>query len=673
MYNEKGETLLSVLLAAAISMAVMVVVVPGLIKMTSYHELPNSFKECRVVASGILDRIKSNGIQAKIHNSSVTEDSFYLDSASWHSGNIDFNNNNIISEFGALKSKRWPHKKVIAWNSTDNLYDSNSPYLIQGSINSLLSLYNSDPGFCNSIDGVQIKNNNLLQNLKVDTFNNKKFEAFLKITPYNIFSEASESCVNNLKIRPPASQEPPPAENANIFKFQDFEHDKGLEVSILVKLESSAPTVQGQQNGANCTVKTRFQYDQKNNNPLPPIASYAGSVYNFQKAFASQNPGTQLLCKEEHFYYYYEYKTGFLGTQRRVRKKGSNVETDWKICDKITVCGNTPQQTSIDQQNGVIDLTFQTHPTLCRSSMKVKTVDVYGNTSDNITLARATVNPPCVGPCGNTPTPPPPNERNPSSSSNTSGYVVAGVQFSNVLAAQKASNLTGLPVETTTNVGPITADSVMNLSQGTLNSLSTTSANLQTLADNVNAIASGATGLTPAQLSGGVALSATTEANAITNLVNAENYLQDLRNNLTYVDSNGVTQYSQPLGDVIGAELIEQAEMQASIARAAAEQAGVASTRLALEAAARALADAQLQLASAQASLSSCQANKSTSCSTNALGVQTCTTVTPPCNSQKSAVSSAQSAVAAAQAALAAATSARDAAENAYVSTWDGV
>ncbi len=149
--NERGETLVSVLVAGLVLLIVFMVSMPSL--MRSYTDAHRSMARpqfCREVANNIAAQIRSSGIQTKVHRAPVRKNSIRFDNPSWRNGSGSFealNEDGITDEHatdGPVDAGRWPASRIMQWNPGTNRFVANSPRLIHSAMNFLQAVNNSN-------------------------------------------------------------------------------------------------------------------------------------------------------------------------------------------------------------------------------------------------------------------------------------------------------------------------------------------------------------------------------------------------------------------------------------------------------------------------------------------------------------------------------------------------
>lgn len=372
--GQKGESLISVFLGAMLVMFVIGVSLSATDKMMYGNQVSlDSPSICREAATNVLNIIRSNGVQSKVFDVPIDSDSVRLNNNNWHNGELNYNPSGVDREFGlsnAYYRTRWPRAKVVRWNGTAN-HVSHGPRLIHGSINALLSIYNSSPQVCTNQYGLKITGSSALSDLEPPrTIDNHDIEASIRIRPYNLRNGVLLACNRNLGIRPPAIDEPPRAEQYNILDLSNYRADRGLEVEVFVTVDPSDKENQRGQQARNnkkytCSFKNRFQYDQAATKPLPPTLSVTGSTVRveFPRNAAGDyvnSPGSQIICRQSHF----QHSSNQLAAARasHARRGSAAVQSPdsggWAPCDLMRVCNRRPNNVRTDNRHKSMTLNY---------------------------------------------------------------------------------------------------------------------------------------------------------------------------------------------------------------------------------------------------------------------------------------------------------------------------
>lgn len=460
--NQRGDTLVGVLIAVVVLVVCALGVGASMLNMTGTQQrVAGPMNSCREMAQDTMSAIRSNGAEARSVWTPIDSrgGGVLLSSGDWHRGN-DYNPDGVRSELGAIPDRggpRWPNVYAIEnWNqarANPNVpYRVNTPLLIMGSMNAMLSVYNSDPqGFCRSPNGVLINNHRTLRTLvSTRTINNRRAQTYVSIRPYDLHSGAFVNCTPNLRLRPYANVEPPPAQAAGvrIFSYDDYRPDLGLQVQVHVELErrEREPAIA-------CNVRENFQFDRRSEPVGMPVLVWNGRTLNISMPTTEIGPGNHLVCKEHHRFMLQQASVD--GQIPNVNEMSPTIYNEWMPCNRMRVCGDNPT-VAIDRDQRRMRLSYS-FAANCFTTVEARVIDPVGNMSE---LATA----PLFG--TGYPTNPIPDQwsipYSDGGGSARGGYEVAGQQFETPNAAQAASQLTGEPVRNISQLTQPPMDIQMN-------------------------------------------------------------------------------------------------------------------------------------------------------------------------------------------------------------------
>lgn len=492
-YNEKGESILMVLISILALGGLIMVVAPYMLGSNkSNHENLVISQVCRESAQNIMAAIQSNGVQTKAFRVPIGRESLFLDDSKWHEGKYLFNKEGVQSEegsFSRLGGTRWPHKKVIYWSKGIEDFKVNTPLLIQSSVNALLSVYNSSEGFaCHNEKGISLTKKNGLAKLLPQNLNeNFNVTASLRIRPYNRETGEVLSCIKDLKIRPYALAEPPSAQREKIIDFGDYRPDRGLEAEVFVR-------VQGVTRGRgeveadslpkffDCSLKDRFQFGVYSVKPKQPEVSVSASEIKISIPPEDHDPGTHVACRTQYSIF------GGSGDSFGVIRSS---QSTWLPCDRLDICGVVKDGT-VDQARG--EITYKgSVPSKCLFNIYARTFDVAGN------LSSSTGGVTCYGSsCSRTPMTPFTPTIDPSDSDTGTGYSVGGVEFETKQAAEIAAKHTDFKVMEIGDI-PVGKDAEMKSFDSNINQSLDTTASVNAQNANVQDSITGADSVGSAQ------------------------------------------------------------------------------------------------------------------------------------------------------------------------------
>ncbi len=421
--NERGDTIISILVAAAIVAGAL------LAGLTSFHNIVAVNRHsvtppdiCREAAHNVLNAIRSNGVQAQEFRTPIGSKSVLLSDASWHAG--------LPKEVGSISQlggPRWPKLKVINWSGGNSKFPAQTPLLIQSSINGLLSVYNSFPAACTDPKGIEIKPGGPLEDLLATTsVDRHDLHLWLKLRTYDLNTGALQPCGGTpVLIRPYGMQEPPEAVQANLITLDGFRADLGIEaeVSVDTLLEKAA-----NEQTFTCAMTERFQYDRKET-PRGPLMAHKGATLTVSIPKAQYSSGLFVVCRESHVF-----------VLNAPPFRTPTETSPWLPCDRIDrICG-LPEAPVVDESVPSVRFNLPNAPG-CVSNIDAMTVDVAGNFSG--ANSTATYNGVVTTVGGGPPS---------HSTADSGGYQVGAVQFKTLAAAQTAQKISGLPINSIANV-----------------------------------------------------------------------------------------------------------------------------------------------------------------------------------------------------------------------------
>lgn len=237
--KQKGESIIMILIAITVLMLSFSVILPAITRVNVQADNNSSSSRyiCRKLAKNVVSKLRSNGIHAKYFKTPLNDESIFLDDERWHRGELPCNLDGVQSEVGSSKKQRWPHLKVLSWNPSSKKYTANTPYLIQGVMNGLISIYNKNPSLAcrDGSPGVPISRSNFLKDLAPEDPHSLNAEVFLKIKPIDTTTGKQLACAPNLFVRPRAIIEPPPAEAAGMIDLSKFKVNRALQLEVTVE------------------------------------------------------------------------------------------------------------------------------------------------------------------------------------------------------------------------------------------------------------------------------------------------------------------------------------------------------------------------------------------------------------------------------------------------------
>ncbi len=574
MTNERGESLVTVLISAVLLLAVASMAAPSILNSLKQQQANNgSPSVCRSVAHNIINKIRADGVQGHFYPTRVDSVGTQLNSSSWHQGNTNYNNDGVTPELtinSQLFSERWPNLPAVDFATGNPPFRSHTPRLIHSSINGLLAIYNRVSNVCDP--GALITNSNELSNLfPGNLVGNQDVQATLVIRPYDWSTRQILPCTRPLRIRPYARHEPPMAQQLGIADFSMYRADRGLEVEVQVTTRPANDQTAGEKT-VSCAVKEKFEFDRQPREPKMPVLTASGGTFTFRNVM---DAGTHMVCRSTH-----NFITNPLGRAMGTATGVGN-RTPWMPCDRLTLCGDSGN-TTVMRSTATITKSFSV-PSNCAASVEVKTFDAFGNVSDT---QPATT----YGNSTNVTT-----SFDESSDSGGVGYEVGGTQFSTAAAAAQASAISGLPVQTIAEV-TVGMDSLMNSVAGNVSSAGASAsaaaghnAAAQSSLSAAQGAAASAQGTTTSASS---ARSSATAARSAANAAQASATSARAEATAARAAADAVASTAGPLGDAISSPAQAAAEAAAAEAEAAAEAAEEAA-RLAAEAAAAAEQAAQ--------------------------------------------------------------------------------
>lgn len=432
--NQKGETLISVVLGAALVMFIVGAALSSTYQMLNGNKISSESPAiCREVATNIVNVIRSNGTQAKMFKTPLGNNSINLRNRAWHSGEVSYNQDGVETENGVSQDfmdVRWPNARAVNWSGSGD-YVSHTPRLIQSSINSLLPIYNTMRGACSNPKGVSLANSRALSDWATEAvIDNHSVQASLRIRPYNLRSGQLISCNSNLWIRPYAQDEPPRAVRFDVFDLSNYTPHRGLEIEVFVDVVDLSKQAEESETFS-CSVKNRIQYDQMAHQPVRPDLAFDGSTvtvsFNSEREFS----GSHLICRSSH-------QPGPFGASWAQGIGGRSATLlgpsgGWVPCTRLQMCGRSPNNVAVNDQQTRVDLSYSLPP-FCMMNVQARVVDAVGNLS---AISSASFYD------GATST-----STSDSDGSTNGGYQVNDEQFSSLSAANQAAALTGQPVQT---------------------------------------------------------------------------------------------------------------------------------------------------------------------------------------------------------------------------------
>lgn len=621
--NERGENLISILVASIVLVVVFMVSMPSLMKSyTDSKKIMGKPQFCRDIANNIAAQIRSSGIQTKVHRAPVRKNSVRFRSRRWHSASGTFRSLNaggIVDEHatdGPVNAQRWPASRVMEWDAAagpSGRFIPNSPRLIHSAMNFLQAVNNSNGNrACTQPQGLAINNTTGLEQLLPTATLNTYLEAgyfvqaSLKVQPYNIANDNLRACNPNIALRPFAATEPPRSDVLGITDNLAGRYDAmtGFKTEVFVTLDHPDPALRNAKDRIDCTAKHSFQYDRVVASiPAPRIdssgnvaviletqsqsylgyGSGAGAGLN-GTALATPipfQPGLFLACAWEY------------NTVTPLSLPGPPVGNinQWGPCEDINVCGRVGARV-IESPNGVRIQTNNSIPGNCLLNVRAIAFDSVGNTSTETASgchASSCQQTTVTSTSGGGGSPP-------------GGYQVNGVTFSGPNAAAMAgaaaalNGATAVPVDNPPP-GSLANTAAMQAHVSAVGSVRGTNSTVSTNAASYNAVSAGITAATSARApaSGSPAARASASANlsaAQTNVANAAANVANARANQTAA-ANAQTAAAGMASSMNGVQA--GAVTDADMAKAEADAA---------------LAEAEAALAAAQAAEAAAQAAK---------------------------------------------------------------
>ena len=591
--SEKGESLVSLIIASAI-ISTVVVSSLSLQKQLAHssQSVVGTYDICREAAQNTLQIIRSNGTNAKVFKAPIDNTNLNLRDSRWHSGALDFNPEGVQYEYGltnAFRDHRWPNESLIRWTGGGN-YRSNAPRLIQSSMNALSTVYSANSGVCTNAEGLPLTPTGPLSGWAPPAvIDNNNIQASIRIRPVNLRTGNVMNCSPPIWTRPYATIEPPEAVANGIINLSGYTPDRGFEVEVFVVARHN----DGQEiKETNCSVKDRFQYDRQHTAPLAPDVSFSGGTLRISLPDDRFAPGSQAVCRAHSNTLHSNLASqGIFGASQFSTTNTISRSGGWTACNQMRICGRMPTSSNTNSSQTSLNVRYNI-PDDCVVQVEVRTMDVVGNLSfvSSANIYDGTVSTGVYQPS------------NGSSGGPSGGWSVNGMEFETAQAAQRASAMTG--------IGMVAIDVVTNPADLNMNRLASGfsgAANAVTNATNAAMSAAGAAAVAGSALSsangashssGAFAAAATAEAAAASAASHASaaraaaNAAQAAHAQTTAAAAGLSAQYSQAtvtgaVAGAITADAVRAAEEAAAAAEAAAEAA-----RLAAEAA-RAAAEAQ--------------------------------------------------------------------------------
>ncbi len=480
--SQKGESLIGVLAGVVLIVIAVLALGSSMLGVArTPQKITGPLASCREIARDTIAILRSNGAQSGSYWTPIDSNfgGVRLDDIDWHKGKTQFNRKPIRSEFGAISERggaRWPRKFALeGLDSHRAPYRSNTPLLIGGTMNALLSIYNSHRSeVCRGSTGLLLEQHPALRaiatansrTLEPRLVDNKKVNTFLYIRPYDLNTGDRINCPDDLQIRPYARTEPPPAVKAGFFHpdfTKDYLANVGLEVEVRVALDvpKGEPEI-------SCALKENFQYERRDdllNAPEVELSVNNGrGVLRISAPPSKFGPGVHLLCRETHSFKDYDRTAKHTDELKALINRVNDITAstpltpdtndNWRPCNKLRVCKRDLDQPVVDHKARRI-----THrpriPRKCITQIEAIAIDAVGNISDSATANHYSADDP------NRPSSPA-DYRPSSSGGDRMGYEVAGRQFATQEAAQKAAAFTGMPVRTTAAITGKTYDIEMN-------------------------------------------------------------------------------------------------------------------------------------------------------------------------------------------------------------------
>ncbi|NQZ20054.1 MAG: hypothetical protein HRT44_12475 [Bdellovibrionales bacterium] len=402
---------------------------PTVINMIQRSDkIQTSPQVCRTIAQNVINKIQSNGSQNKIHRTPINSETLVLNDDDWHKGKYSYNTAGVDDEIGAHETFRWDSFPLAYWDG--NRYILNSPPLIQGAVNGLLSIYNSNANLaCSQQDGIEISAaNGIDELLPTNISNNYEVSSRIRIRPYRLNSGVIEPCSSPLRLRPYGNTEPPQAVAEGYAVLPGYRPDLGLEAEVIVTTKKNA---ENDEEEITCSVKERFQFERIVRSVLPPRISLSGNNFQIRLPQSEFDPGTQIICRAA-------------STTINLTGLGSDALpppgsfSPWGPCKDTPVCGSAG---TITYNSARTNMTKSiANATNCMVTLHVRGIDHAGNLSS--TRSRS-----FIGGHGSPETPDPPT-----GGGGGGGFEVAGYEFNSYAHAQKASQLSGMPISPIDNV-----------------------------------------------------------------------------------------------------------------------------------------------------------------------------------------------------------------------------
>lgn len=467
--NNKGETLVVVLISGFLLLSVFLIALPAITNhMKGQKQQFSRPNTCSNFTSSVMNRIRANGIQTKVYRAPIRHNSVHFSNVQWLSDKNEFdglNDGGVRGEQGlpdALVSQRWPSKKVMAWNNSTNKFVSHSPRLIFSSMNLLSTIYNAYTSqVCGSKFGMMIYKEGPLYTLvhdeNMDDFEEEGFEVngSIRIRPFDFKTGEILPCSSPINIRPYANTEPPEAHAFGFADFSNYAADIGFEVEIFGQVSSKVDPEQaqlesGSSNQPQCSVVEKFQYDFRNDNINPPVVTINSGGVEIE--IPNLRSGSFLSCK---------YESGaYSSVQKRVVTY-PNGNRDWGPCDTMRICGETPSSVDINEEPGSITMNInRSLPSDCLMTVHAVVFDGVGNLSNKTVMNNRSGG----GPAQNI---------DPDNSDSGQGFEVGGVEFGSFSAASQAAAMTGQSINTLSYDVTTVNDSRMNNFSGAMNNAQT--------------------------------------------------------------------------------------------------------------------------------------------------------------------------------------------------------
>lgn len=447
--NQRGETLVSVLIAGVILLFILTSILSGVVNASkSSAKNLTQTSVCRQVASDVLTLIRSNGMQSKTFKAPINSQSIDLNDQTWHTGGYEFNSEGIMSEVGVpaeLFSRRWPQQKIMNWETGSSSFTSHAPMLIQSSVNALATIYNASGPVCTNPKGIVISSTSILKDIApFPERDNYSITASLRIRPFNINSGQILACSRPLRVRPYAAKEPPQAVADNILNLSNYRADVGFEVEVIVKTEHKGDKERGlasetEMGSHECSAKENFQYERLSEVPLAPTVSILGSMAQVSIDLDRFAPGSQLVCRS--FYRIHDADANLEATRSVLMMGDTNLTVrggGWLPCDRVPVCGQAPSYSGVNPEHSEVSVQYHL-PHYCFMVLEARTMDIVGNLSQIQGLSYYS---------GNTYI----AHYDPGSAGDsTAGYAVGAMNFVTLAAAQAASSISGIPITNITS------------------------------------------------------------------------------------------------------------------------------------------------------------------------------------------------------------------------------